>query len=137
MVIVVSFIYQKTLKHTFEHKILNKIKVQLESKLKKENIQVKENVFIGFSYGHYHGTNIFYDSKKNESKARMLTKILENHQVDIRCFSNLIMEYDIEILLGYVDHKSEKPYIKSIVSDIIESLFKTFSIFEKGAYISA
>lgn len=134
---VVSFIYQKTLKHTFEHKILNKIKGQLESKLKKENIQIKETIFIGFSYGHCHGTNIFYDSKKNEAKARMLNKILANHQVDIRCFSNLIMEYDIEILLGYIDEKNEKKYIKNIVSTIIESIYKTFSIFEKGVYISA
>ncbi len=127
-----SFFYKQTIKNSFEHKILNKIKKQLE----KLNINVKEKIYIGFSFGDYHGTNIYYSIKKNEKKARLLKNILTNNHVDIACFSNMNMDYDIKILLGYSSNKDERKYIKSIVNPIIHALNKTYLIFENGIYLN-
>ena len=130
-----GFIYQTASKNSFEKKVLNKIKRSLEVKMKKADILVTDNIFIGFSYGNYHGTNLYYESKKNEEKAKFLRNIMENNEICIRCFSNLNMEYDIEILLGYADNKKEKAYIKNSVSKVIQSFYKAFSLTEKGIYI--
>ena len=130
-----GLIYQSTIKNTFEHKILNKIKNSLDLKLKKENIIINENIFIGFSYGNYHGTNVYYLANKHLQTAKFLKNILENQNIDIRCFSNLKMEYDIEILIGYANNKKEKNYIKNSVEHIIDSFYKTFSILQNGVYI--
>ena len=130
-----GFIYQTAIKNSFEKKVLNKIKKELDSKLKKDNILVTDNIFIGFSYGNYHGTNLYYESHKNEQKAKFIKNILKNNQINIRCFSNLNMEYDIEILLGYADNKKEKSYIKQNLSKVIQSFYKVYSITENGIYI--
>lgn len=130
-----SFIYQQTIKHSFEYKILNKIKSNLEHKIKKDKLVINENIFIGFSYGNYHGINIFYNQRKHEKTAKFIKNILENNKIDIRCFSNLNMEYDIEILLGYADNKKEKEEIKKNIDIICSSIHKAFSIIEKGVYI--
>ena len=130
-----ALIYQQALKHTFEYKILHKINKKLTKKIEKDHLSIKENIFIGFSYGNYHGTNIFYSLKKNEKKARLLRNILNNYKVDIRCLSNMNMEYDLKVLLGYSTNSKEKKYIKSIVNQVIESFYKMYSICENGIYL--
>ena len=64
-----------------------------------------------------------------------IERLCENNQINIRCFSNLNMEYDIEILLGYADNKKEKSYIKQNLSKVIQSFYKVYSITENGIYI--
>jgi len=103
-----SLIYQAVKKNSFEYKTLKKFKKILENKLHKNQINVSENILIGFSYGDYEGVNVFYETKKSESTARFLKGILENNHITIRCFSHLEMEYDIEILIGRVHNKKGK-----------------------------
>lgn len=132
-----SLIYQAVKKNSFEYKTLKKFKKILENKLHKNQINVSENILIGFSYGDYEGVNVFYETKKSESTARFLKGILENNHITIRCFSHLEMEYDIEILIGRVHNKKGKKHAKANANVIIDSFFKTFSILENGMHISS
>ena len=96
--------YQKWKKDTFEYKYLSSI-----SKKIKRNPNIK--CYIGFDFGFFHGTNIFYNSEEGYKKAKLLNDYLIENNVDIRLFTNIPYNYDLIVLLGYTNLKKEKNYL--------------------------
>lgn len=96
--------YQKWKKGSFEYKYLYSI-----SKKIKRNPNIK--CYVGFDFGFFHGTNIFYNSNKGYEKAKYINEFLICNNVDIRLFTNIPYNYDLIILLGYTNIKKEKKYL--------------------------
>lgn len=96
--------YQKWKKDTFEYKYLSSI-----SKKIKKNPNIK--CYIGFDFGFFHGTNIFYNSDKGYKIAKNINDYCVNNNLDIRLFTNIPYNYDLIILLGYTNLKKEQSYL--------------------------
>ena len=96
--------YQKWKKDTFEYKYLSSI-----SKKIKKNPKIK--CYIGFDFGFFHGTNIFYNSEKGYEIAKKINDYCLNNNLDIRLCTNIPYNYDLIILLGYTNLKKEQKYL--------------------------
>ena len=107
------YYYQKWKKHSFEYNYLNYIRKNI-----KENPNI--NCYIGFDFGFFSGTNIYYN--KENKFANTINNNFINNKIKVRLFTNIDFDFDVIILLGYTNIKQEKRYLSKNKKIIMKAL---------------
>lgn len=107
------YYYQKWSKNSFEYNYLKFIKQHI-----KENPNI--NCYIGFDFGFFVGTNIYYN--KENKYANTIYNNFINNKIKVRLFTNIDYEFDVIILLGYTNIKKEKWRLRKNKKIIVKAL---------------
>ena len=107
------YYYQNYSKGSFEYKYLKFIKQNI-----KENPNI--NCYIGFDFGFFNGTNIYYN-KENKYANQIYSNFIKN-KINVRLFTNIDYDFDVIILLGYTNIKQEKRYLSKNKKIIMKAL---------------
>ena len=107
--------YQKHSENTFEYDYLSYLKQNI-----KENPNI--NCYIGFDFGFFHGTNIYYGSNKNSKHAKDIYNNFIKNNIDVRLFCNIPSDFDVIILLGYSNIYKERYYLLKHIKKIMKAI---------------
>lgn len=105
--------YQNWSKNCFEYKYLKFIQKNI-----KENPNI--NCYIGFDFGFFCGTNIYY-FKENKLANQVYKNFIDNN-LNVRLFTNIDYKFDVIILLGYTNINKEKKYLRKNKNKIMKAL---------------
>ena len=106
---------QKWNRFTFQYRFLQKVKKLI-------NGNNKLYCYFGFDIGYFHGINIYYGSIKSNYTAFLLSKTLKNYQIDVRLTTNIDYNFDLIVLFGYINNKTQIKYIKKNKHKILKAL---------------
>lgn len=111
--------YQLWNKDSFEYSFLNKIKAIV----KKTSL----DIYFGFDYGFFDGFEIFYGTNKDSIIANKIYNELKKEKLNIKICSNIPYDFDLILLFGYTNNKTQRKYLKRKEKDIIKALRRCFN----------
>ncbi|MDY2888452.1 MAG: hypothetical protein SOU19_02695 [Candidatus Caccosoma sp.] len=106
-------------KNSYENSFLDKIKAIVKA--------TSLNIYCGFDYGFFDGFEIFYGTNKDSTIANKVYNELKNKKLNIKICSNIPYDFDLILLFGYTNNKTQRKYLKRKEKDIIKALRRCFN----------